>query len=240
MRKIIDWIDDIAGITRENAFASQLERIAFVFLILMVLAAPHSIAATQTAWLLGTAVFLLRLFINPRPKLVKTPLDAALWAFFGWTVITSIFSYAPDISLNKLRGALLFLIFYFVLNNLRSLRAVKFLAFALIFSCMASVIRAPIERIYGRGVEISDIAAGSIFTKAAHLDSDDYLKVKNGNPQTSDNRKTSEEDARFLIKGDVILEAGGRKSERRMSWRRRLKKTKRLILPVFARRIISR
>lgn len=211
MRKFLDWIDDIAEIGRENKSAAWLERAAFVFLILMVLSAPHSIAATQTAWLMGTAVFIARLFINPRPKLIRTPLDFALWAFFGWTVVTSIFSYAPDISINKLRGALLFLIFYFVVNNLRSVRAAKFLAFALIFSCMASVAWAPFERIYGRGVEISGVDGGSIFTKAVHFDHDTYLRAKGRNLPVSDDAGTTEKNNEFLIDGDTVLEAGGRK-----------------------------
>ncbi len=211
MRKFFDWVDDIAGIVSENRLAVWLERVAFVFLILMVLAAPHSIAATQTAWLLGTAAWLVRLFIKPRPKLVRAALDIALWAFFGWSVVTSIFSYAPDISINKLRGALLFLIFYFVAGNLRSIRAVKFLAFALIFSCMASVAWAPIERIYGRGVEISGVAAESIFTKAFHFDHETYLRSKGKNPPTADDTQTAEKKTEFLIDGDAVLEAGGRK-----------------------------
>lgn len=179
MSGFLDKLDSIAKIETEHKTALRLERIAFVFLVLMVLSLPHSIAATQTSWLIGMFVWFIRLFIKPRPKLVRTPLDIALWTFFGWSVITSIFSYAPDISIDKLRGAALFLIFYFVINNIRSKRTVFFLAGALIFSCMFNVLWTPIERIIGRGVEIHDVSPDSPLTKA-RLGEGDTLLAANG------------------------------------------------------------
>jgi len=177
-------LDSLAAIETEDKTARLLERIAFVFLVLMVLSMPHSIAATQTSWLIGMFVWVIRLFIKPRPKLIKTPLDIALWAFFGWSAITSVFSYAPDISIDKLRGAALFLIFYFVINNIRSKRAAFFLAGAMIFSCMFNVVWTPIERAMGRGVEIHNVSADSPFTKARLGDGDTLLKANNKKVKT--------------------------------------------------------
>jgi len=173
--------DRLAAIETENKFAIWLERIAFAFLVLMVLSAPHSIAATQIAWLTGMFFWTIRLFVKPRRKLLKTPLDIALWTFFGWSVITSIFSYDPATSIDRLRNVALFLIFYFVINNLKTVRAVKFLASALIFSCMVNVLWTPIERSIGRGVEIHGLSAQSPLAKA------------------------------FLEEGDTLLEADGKK-----------------------------
>ncbi|HEX8287738.1 MAG TPA: O-antigen ligase family protein [Pyrinomonadaceae bacterium] len=170
MQKFLDRLDEIASINQENTTAKWLERIAFVFLVLMVLSAPHSIAATQTAWLTGMFVWVIRLFVKPRPTLVRTPLDAALWAFFGWSVVSSLTSYAPDISFDKLRGVALFLIFYFVINNIRAKSAAVFLAFALIFSCMFNVIWMPLERIIGRGVEIHGVKPESPLTKVIYVE----------------------------------------------------------------------
>ena len=190
MQKFLRWLDEIAVTNQESNSAKWLERIAFVFLVLMILSAPHSIAATQTAWLIGMFAWFVRLFIKPRPKLVRTSLDAALWAFFGWSVITSFFSYAPDISLDKLRGVALFLIFYFVINNLRSKRAAVFLAFALIFSCMFNVIWTPIERITGRGVEIHGVTAESPLTKTIYVEnSNQNIVLKDGDALLEVNKK---------------------------------------------------
>ncbi len=177
--RFFEKFDSLAQIETENKQARFLERIAFAFLVLMVLAMPHSIAATQTAWLLGMFVWLIRLFIKPHPKLVRTPLDIALWAFFFWTALTAVFSYAPDISIDKLRGASLFLIFYFAINNLRTKRAAVFLALALVFSTMFNVVWTPVQRLIGRGVEIHGIAPESPLAKA-HLREGDALLKANG------------------------------------------------------------
>lgn len=177
MQRLFKWFDEIAPVNHENKFAARLERIAFVFLILMVLSAPHSIAATQTSWILGMLAWVIRLFLKPRPKLVRTPLDLALWAFFIWSALTCVFSYAPGISVNQLRGTALFLIFYFVVNNVRTRRAGYFLAFALIVSCMVNVLLTPIERIIGRGVEIHGIRAESALAKALLYEGDTLLEA---------------------------------------------------------------
>jgi len=177
MQEFLRKFDELAKIETTNTAAKWLERVAFVFLILMVLAAPHSIAASQTAWLCGMFAWVIRLFVKPRPRLFRTALDIPLWAFFGWSVVSSVFSYAPDISLNKLRGAALFLIFYFVVNNLRHARAVRFLALALIFSCMANVLWMPIQRIIGRGVEIHEVSKESPLAKAVLVDGDALLEA---------------------------------------------------------------
>jgi O-antigen ligase len=186
MRKILNRLDEFASIETGNNFAKQLERIAFVFLILMVLSAPHSIAATQIAWLAGMLFWAIRLFVKPRPKLVRTPLDLALWSFFIWSVISAIFSYAPDISIDKLRNVALFLIFYFVINNLRNARAVKFLAFALIFSCFVSAAWSPIERGVGRGIQITGLNTESILSKANLTEEDAILKANGKNIKNPD------------------------------------------------------
>lgn len=154
MESLLQKFDDLAGIEIENFALRWFERVIFFFLVLMVVSAPHSIAATQIAWLTGMFLWVIRLFIKPRPRLFRTPLDIALWAFFLWSVVTSIFSYDPPVSLDRLRGTALFLIFYFVIYNLKNLRAVRFAACALIFSCMVNVIWVPIQRAMGRGVEI--------------------------------------------------------------------------------------
>lgn len=180
MQSFLDRLDRTADIKTENSLAKWLERIAFFFLTLMVLAIPHSIAATQTAWLTGMFAWVIRmLFIKPRPKLARTPLDIALWALFGWTLLSTAFSYAPDISIDKLRNASLFLIFYFIVNVVRTKRAAVFLVFALIFSSMFNVVWTPVERIIGRGVEISGVKSDSPLSKAILLDGDTLLEVNN-------------------------------------------------------------
>jgi hypothetical protein len=204
MQSFLNWLDQIGDINKENSLAKWLERIAFIFLILMILAAPHSIAATQIAWLAGMFAWFIRLFIKPRPKLVRTPLDAALWAFFGWTVVSSVFSYAPDISIDKLRNAALFLIFYFIINVVRTKRAAVFLTFGLIFSTTVVALLAPIERVIGRGVEISGVTQDSPLAKARLLSGDTLLEA---------NKK------KIRVPEDLVVEAEQNETIRLLAYR---------------------
>jgi O-antigen ligase len=187
MTNFLTQTDALAGINLETTAACWLERIAFTFLFLMVVTAPHSIAASQTSYILGIVVTVVRLFVSPRPpRLKKTLLDIALWTFFGWTVFTCLFSYYPLVSLDKLRGAGLFLIFYFVIQNLRNLRALRFLVLALIFSCMINVLWTPIERFLGRGVEIHGISPESPLKKALLWEGDTLLSANGKKIKTPD------------------------------------------------------
>jgi len=153
----------------------KLERTIFAFLFLMVLFLPHSIAASQTAWILGMFFLLIRLFL--KPKIQKTPLDKPLWLFFLWSLVTCFFSYTPLISLDKMRSVAVFLIFYFVVNVVRSNSIAVLLTFALIFSCMINVFYVPIERIIGRGVEIQGLHPDSPLSKALLMNGDTLLKA---------------------------------------------------------------
>lgn len=179
MQKFFNWLDGIAQVNRENKTVMQLERISFIFLILMMLCAPHSIAASQISWLCGMTAWAVRLLFKPRPLIFKTPLNLALWIFFGWAVVSAVFSYAPDISIDRLRNVSLFLIFLFVINNLRNRRAAVFLVFTLIGSCLVSAAWTPLERLIGRGVEVHGISADSPLAKAnlqINPDAKNYVK----------------------------------------------------------------
>lgn len=181
--------DHLAGIQTENFALRWLERVIFFFLVLMVVSAPHSIAATQIAWLTGMFLWVIRLAFKPRPRLFRTPLDIVLWAFFGLSVVTSIFSYDPATSLDRLRGTALFLIFYFLIYNLKNLRALRFVACAILFSCMINVVWVPVQRLMGRGVEIHGVSPESPLSNI-------YL---------ADGSKAS------LYDGDTLLTAGSKK-----------------------------
>ncbi len=177
MKKFLSWLDALAATSHERNISRWLDRVVFVFLVLMTLAAPHSIAVTQSAWLIGMLAWVVRMFFKPRPSFKFTAVHFLLLAFFGWTVLSAAFSYAPDISFDKLRGASLFLIFFFVFANLRNLRAVYFITFALILSCTANALIMPIQRIIGRGVEIHGVQSHSPLKKAGLTESDALLEA---------------------------------------------------------------
>ncbi|HEX2270448.1 MAG TPA: hypothetical protein VHH35_12965, partial [Pyrinomonadaceae bacterium] len=112
--------------------------IACIFLIAIF--APHSIAVTQTAWLVGMALWALRFAFYPRPQLFRSPVDYVLIGFFILSGVSGVFSYNPFISIGKMRAASLFTIVYLVSQNVNSLRLVRLLALTVIGSCMVNVL----------------------------------------------------------------------------------------------------
>lgn len=138
--------------------------IACLFLIAVF--APHSIAVTQTAWLLGMALWVLRFAFFPRPKLFRSPVDYVLIGFFVLSGISGVFSYNPFMSIGKMRAASLFTIVYLLSQNVPSLRTVRGLALALIGSCMVNVLWTAGQLATGRGVKVQGVSAESPLSKA--------------------------------------------------------------------------
>ena len=135
-------------------------------LFLIAAFAPISIAATQTAWLTGTTLWVIRLFIFPRPRLQRTALDYALLGFFILSGISGLFSYEPAVSLGKMRAASLFIIVYLVAQNVGSLRVVRLLAFTLTASCVITTLFTLGQLAHGKGVKVYGVKPDSILTQA--------------------------------------------------------------------------
>jgi hypothetical protein len=146
--------------------STWLERAILACLFIIAVFAPHSIAVTQAAWLLGMALWVARFAIYPRPVLSRSPVDYALIGFFILSGISSIFSYSQVTSIGKMRAASLFTIVYLVSQNTRSLRLVRLLALALIGSCMINVLLTAGQLAIGKGVKVDGVAPTSPLTKA--------------------------------------------------------------------------
>lgn len=132
----------------------------------VALFAPHSIALTQAAWLIGMALWAARFAFYPRPTLYRSPLDYALLGFFILSGISAAFSYNPFISIGKMRAASLFTIVYLVSQNVNSFRLVRLLAFTLIASCMVNVLFTAEQFAVGKGVKIQGVRPESPLAKA--------------------------------------------------------------------------
>lgn len=146
--------------------STWLERAVIASLFLIAVFAPHSIALTQTAWLLGLTLWVARFAFYPRPELFRSPVDYALLGFFVLSGISGIFSYSPLISIGKMRAASLFTIVYLVSQNVHSLRVVRLLALTLIASCMINVLFTAGQFAIGKGVKVEGVAPDSPLAKA--------------------------------------------------------------------------
>ena len=152
-----------------------LDAAIVVCLFIFAVFAPHSIAVTQGAWLLGMALWVLRLAFRPRPVLSRTPVDYVLLGFFILTGVSSFLSYEPDVSIGKLRAASLFTIIYLFVENVSSRRIVRLLAVTLVASCVFSVVYTGGERLVGRGVKVFGVSALSPLYQAGVRDGDTLL-----------------------------------------------------------------
>ncbi len=146
-------------------------------LFALALAAPHSIAGAQTAWLVGMALWVIRFIFHPRPKLQRTPIDYVLLGFFIITGLSAFLSYEPMESIGKLRAASLFTIIYLVAQNVPSLKVVRLLALTLIISCFGNVIFTLGQRVIGRGVKVHSVSQSSTLYGAGVRDGDTLLSV---------------------------------------------------------------
>ena len=188
--KISNWLNLCVVSDVEDSIGRFLGKSSFVCVLLMTAAAPHSIFVTQLFWILGILLFVSKAahgYLTRKSLDIQLPVPAiAMISLFLWTLLTAIFSYAPDISLRKLNTASLILIFLLVVNVVRNRYAVKVLVFTLIGSAMINVIWMPVERVIGRGVEVNGINAESPLKSLDVAEGDTFLEVNGvsvGSPQ---------------------------------------------------------
>jgi O-antigen ligase len=169
--------------------ATLIDNAILVCLFLFVLCAPHSIAATQTAWIVGLLLWVVRFAFYPQPAVNKTPLDYALLGFFILTGLTAFLSYEPMVSIGKLRAASLFTVVYLFAENIHSRRVLRLLALTLVASCLINVFYTFEQRIVGRGVKIQSLKVESPLYLSGARVGDTLLEV--------DGRKIREPDDLF-------------------------------------------
>ncbi|MEP6570024.1 MAG: O-antigen ligase family protein [Acidobacteriota bacterium] len=157
--------------------AKVLDAVTVAFLFVFAAAAPNSIAATQSAWLIGLTLWLVRFAFHPRPKLFRTPIDYFVLGFFILTGVSSFLSYEPMVSIGKLRAASLFTIIYLFVESVPSLRIARLLALTLISACMVNVFYTAGERLLGRAVKVHGVSAHSPLYQAGIRDEDTLLEV---------------------------------------------------------------
>jgi O-antigen ligase len=165
---------------RLSSLPSWLERATVACLFLYAAAAPHSIAGTQTAWLLAMLCWVVRLCLGPRPALFRTPVDPWLFGFFVLTFLTALTSYNPEISVGKLRAASLFTVVYVAAQNIRSTRGLRALALTLVVSCALGLVHTFAAYARGRGVKLQALAADSPLRVAGLIEGDTVLSVDGG------------------------------------------------------------
>jgi membrane-associated protease RseP (regulator of RpoE activity) len=146
---------------------SQITRITdgiIIFsLVMYALFAPHSIAITQSAFLIGLTAWAVQMAFKRRLEIRRTPVDLALLGFFACCVVSSFLSYDQIVSVKGLRSPAFFLAFYFVSSRVMSVRMVKLLTLAIIISCAANIVASGAQIVKGHGLRIDSIREDSPF-----------------------------------------------------------------------------
>jgi O-antigen ligase len=164
-------------VSPSSSIATWLERATVAFLFLFAVAAPHSIAVGQGAWMLAMLAWVVRFALRPRPCVYRTPVDAWLLGFFVLTFLTALTSYDPDVSIGKLRAASLFTIVYVTAENVRSPKVLRALALTLVASCALGTLHTFGVFAVGHGVKVRALAADSPLRAAGVEEGDTILSV---------------------------------------------------------------
>ena len=155
-----EWRGSPAVLGRRRAVDRWLARSIYCFLIIFVLAAPHSIAATQIAY--GVAMFLwvTRCVLggtSPLPHRLVWP----LLAFLLLSAISTAFSFAPAESWAQMKKVCLLLVAVLWFQNTTSIRQVKWFSGILIASCLLNVAYTGWQYTFGIGAKLGSISPAS-------------------------------------------------------------------------------
>lgn len=146
----------------EGRFERLLERGTIAALALFMCAAPHSIAVTQSAFVLGVLLWIVRMIVTRKALFVRTAVDLPLALFVGWTAISVATSLDPAWSFGRMRGVLLVFIMYLFAANVTSRRVAWMLALTLMVSVAGNLWWTYFERAEGRGVKIVTMGASPL------------------------------------------------------------------------------
>ena len=145
-------------------------------LLLLMFAAPLSIAGTQIAWSFALLFWLLRLIVY-RPRIRRDWIEIAMFAFLGLTVVSSIFSYEPVTSIRKLVPVGLVSIAYLVTEQARDEKFRRRAVTLLLVGCFVSVIGTLFFLARGQNLKVISMTADSPLRAAGVIEGDTLWRI---------------------------------------------------------------
>lgn len=156
-----------------------------ICLLLLALSAPISIAATQTAWALCILFWLIRL-IFVRPEIRLANFDLVVLAFIGLTLVSSIFSYEPQVSLRKMVSVSLVSIVYLVATNIKDKTMLYRILVLLLAGCFIACLYTFAALAVGSNLKILKLTADSPLREAGIMENDTILTARENSIQSPD------------------------------------------------------
>ncbi len=157
-----------------STLVTYLDRAIRASLLLLALSAPVSIAATQISWSFAILFWLIRAFLV-RPTLKKDAIDITVLAFVGLTLLSSLFSYEPEISLRKMVGVLLVTIVYLVSGYIPDRQMLRRMVAAVLVAAVVSVIYSLGLLAVGQNLKVRQLTAESALRAAGVQENDTIL-----------------------------------------------------------------
>jgi O-antigen ligase len=152
------------------------QRIALAGLVIYVIFAPHSVAASAIGIVIACIGWLFRTIATGSLGVNRSKFDLIILLSLAWTVLSSLLSEEPRISVAKLHASWVVIIFYLtraVLNR----RSILLLVGLLILSGCAGALYSAFDLLRGRGVVVEQIAIDSPFQRIGVQPGDTIWRV---------------------------------------------------------------
>ena len=171
-----EWHGSPAVLGKRRAVDRWLARSISCFLIVFVVAAPHSIAVTQIAYSAAFLLWGIRCVLggtSPLPHRLAWP----LLAFLLLSAISTAFSFAPAESWAQMKKVPLLLVAVLWFQNTSSVRQVKWFSGLLIASCLLSVAYTGWQYTFGVGAQLGRISPASSWARQGLQEGDIVSRV---------------------------------------------------------------
>ena len=155
-----------------------LERGFTASMMMLAFTAPLSIAATQIAWSLALLFWLLRL-IYVRPSFEKDGITIAVIVFVGLSLISSIFSYEPEVSLRKMVGVSLVSIVFLATSAIKTEKIRRIAVAILLGSTVLASAYSVGKTAVGQNLKVVKLTAESPL-RAAGVEENDTIQQVDG------------------------------------------------------------
>jgi len=160
----------------QSSLAKLGQRIALAGLIIYVVFAPHSVAASASGAVLAGFGWLIRTVAMGSLGLRRTRFDLIIILALLWTVASSLLSAEPRISIAKVHASWSVLLFY-VARAVLAKRSTLVLVSLLILSGAAGALYSAFDLLRGRGVVVESLASNSPFYQAGIQPGDTIWRV---------------------------------------------------------------
>jgi hypothetical protein len=144
----------------DNGLARLSQRVAILGLLIYVVFAPHSVAASTIGVAVCAVCWIVRTLTTRRLGLSRSKFDLIILLWVLWTVASSLLSTEPGISIPKLT-ALWCVILFYLTRAIVDRKTAFLLVGVLIVSGVAGVLFSAFDLLRGRGIVVESISPAS-------------------------------------------------------------------------------